>query len=77
MSGLTLYGTAEPIPRDQTARDANGDREFPLLIHHPCSADHKEGCKPYTVDATSAQRDDKTHNTDTVYTEVDAHRLSV
>ena len=57
MSMLTRDGTAEPVSRDQSLRNARGQGN----IIFPCSADHEQDWQPYPVDPYSAMCDDHTH----------------
>ena len=46
MNRLTRDGTAETVSRDQILRRGRGH----VKVHFPCSADHVQDGKPYTVD---------------------------
>ena len=43
------------MTRDQTLRRERGHEKE---VRFPCSADHKQDWKPYSVDAQSAERND-------------------
>ena len=58
MSRITRDGMAEPVSRDLRRLNERGQGN----IHVPCSADHKEDWKPYTVDPYSAISDNHSVN---------------